>query len=42
MSQGDLWGQMPQYTEMAREYAASIAGVYEVSQLYYQQGKLNI
>lgn len=38
MSQSDLWGQMPQYTQMAREYAASISGVYEVSQLYYQQG----
>lgn len=40
MSQGDLWGQMPQYTQMARDYAASISGVYEVSQLYYQQGGL--
>ena len=38
MSQGDLWGQMGTYTQMAREYAASISGVYQVSQLYYQQG----
>jgi len=29
---------MPQYTEMARQYGASISGVYKVSQLYYQQG----
>ena len=42
MSQDDLWGQMSSYTDMARQYAASISGVYEVSQLYYQQGKLNI
>lgn len=38
MTQDDLWGQMSDYTEMARQYAASISGVYEVSQLYYQQG----
>ena len=38
MSQDDLWKQMPKYTQMARDYASSIAGVYEVSQLYYQQG----
>ena len=38
MSQSDLWGQMDTYTSMAREYAASISGVYKVSQLYYQQG----
>ena len=38
MDQNDLWGQMPKYTAMAREYASSISGVYEVSQLYYQQG----
>ena len=38
MSQSDLWSQMPQYSATAREFAASISGVYEVSQLYYQQG----
>lgn len=38
MTQEDLWGQMQSYTEMARSYASSIAGVYKVSQLYYQQG----
>lgn len=42
MSQDDLWGQMPTYTAMAREYAVSISGVYEVSQLFYQQGTSNI
>lgn len=38
MSQSDLWKQMPKYTKMARDYASSIKGVYEVSQIYYQQG----
>jgi len=38
MTQDDLWGQMKSYTDMARQYAASISGVYQVSQLYYQQG----
>ena len=38
MSQSDLWGQMGKYTELAQKYAASISGVYQVSQLYYQQG----
>ena len=38
MTQNDLWGQMKSYTDMARQYASSISGVYKVSQLYYQQG----
>lgn len=38
MSREDLWGQMPRYTQMAQDYAVSIAGVYQVSQLFYQQG----
>ena len=38
MSREDLWGQMPQYTQMAQDYAVSISGVYQVSQLFYQQG----
>lgn len=42
MTQKELWGQMSSYTDMARQYASSISGVYQVSQLYYQQGKLNI
>ena len=37
-SQNDLWGQMDTYAGMAKQYAASISGVYKVSQLYYQQG----
>lgn len=38
MTQKDLWNQMSDYTAMARQYGASISGVYKVSQLYYQQG----
>lgn len=38
MTQSDLWAQMDSYTQMAKQYASSIKGVYEVSQLYYQQG----
>ena len=38
MTQKDLWNQMSDYTAMAQKYAASISGVYKVSQLYYQQG----
>jgi len=30
-SQDDLWGQMPQYIEMAKKYGASISGAYKVS-----------
>lgn len=37
-SQDDLWKQMPTYSAMAKEYGTSIKGVYEISQLYYQQG----
>lgn len=38
MGQSELWDQMPKYTQLARDYASSISGVYQVSQLYYQQG----
>ena len=38
MSQSQLWDQMPKYTQLAKQYASSISGVYRVSQLYYQQG----
>lgn len=41
-SQDDLWNQMPTYSAMAKEYGTSIKGVYEISQLYYQQGRLII
>lgn len=37
-SQDDLWKQMPTYSAMAKEYGTSIKGVYEITQLYYQQG----
>lgn len=36
MTQADLWDQMSSYTAMAKQYASSIKGVYEVSQLYYR------
>ena len=38
MSQDDLWGQIGNYSEIARQYGVAIKGVYEVSQIYYQQG----
>ena len=38
MTQEDLWKQMSSYTDMARQYGTSISGVYQVSQLFYQQG----
>lgn len=42
MTQKDLWAQMNTYQAIAREYAVSTQGVYQVSQIYYQQGGLNI
>jgi len=30
-SQEDLWGQISQYSEIARQYGVAIKGVYEVS-----------
>lgn len=38
MTQKELWAQMDTYSSMAQQYGVSIKGVYEVSQLYYQQG----
>ena len=35
---GDMWDQLPQYTEMANELGVAIADVYSASTLYYQQG----
>lgn len=35
---GDMWEQMPQYTERANELGLAITEVYEASALYYQQG----
>ena len=31
MSQNDLWGQIKQYSEIARQYGVAIKGAYEVS-----------
>jgi len=30
-SQEDLWGQISQYSKIARQYGVAIKGVYEVS-----------
>ena len=38
MTQKELWDQISVYSDMAQQYGATTAGVYEVSQLYYQQG----
>jgi len=42
MTQSDLWDQIGTYSAIAQQYGVTTNGVYEVSQLYYQQGKLNI
>lgn len=33
-----LWGQIDAYMALAQQYGVTTTGVYEVSQLYYQQG----
>ena len=38
MSVNDLWGKINEYMSIAQQYGVSTQGVYEVSQLYYQQG----
>jgi TP901 family phage tail tape measure protein len=38
MTQEDLWNQIAAYSAIAQQYGVSTKGVYEVSQLYYQQG----
>ena len=38
MSQSELWDQVSTYSAIAKQYGATTQGVYEVSQLYYQQG----
>lgn len=38
MTQEDLWAQIGKYSEIARQYGVSIKGVYQVSQIFYQQG----
>ena len=37
-SVGDMWDQLPQYTEMANKLGVSILGAYNAATLYYQQG----
>ena len=34
----DLWGMLPQYTELANELGATTQGAYETMTLYFQQG----
>ena len=38
MSISDLWGKINEYMTIAQQYGVTTQGVYEVSQLYYQQG----
>lgn len=38
MSVSDLWSKIDQYMAIAQQYGVTTQGVYEVSQLYYQQG----
>lgn len=38
MSISDLWGKIDEYMAVAQEYGVTTQGVYEVSQLFYQQG----
>ena len=38
MSVSDLWGKINEYMSVAQQYGVTTQGVYEVSQLYYQQG----
>ena len=37
-SVADMWKELPQYTNVAKELGATIQGVYETMTLYYQQG----
>jgi TP901 family phage tail tape measure protein len=38
MTQSQLWDQISTYSAIAQQYGATTEGVYQVSQLYYQQG----
>lgn len=40
MSVSDLWGKINEYMSIAQQYGVTTQGVYEVSQLFYQQGHL--
>lgn len=37
-SVGDMWSQLPEYTQRANELGVSIHSAYEAATLYYQQG----
>ena len=37
-SVGDMWDALPEYTNLAKKYGASIKDAYDVMTLYYQQG----
>lgn len=37
-SVGDMWDELPKYTETARELGATIQGTYETMTLFFQQG----
>ena len=39
MTQEDLWGQIDTYSALAQQYGTTIQGVYQVSQLWFQQGR---
>lgn len=38
MSISDLWGKINEYMSIAQQYGVTTQGVYEVSQIFYQQG----
>ena len=38
MTQEDLWNKISEYSKIAQQYGVAIKGVYEVSQIFYQQG----
>ena len=40
MSVSDLWGKINEYMSIAQQYGVTTQGVYEVSQLFYQQGHM--
>ena len=39
MTTADLWKQVDTYSQMAQAYGVTIEGAYEVSKIYYQQGR---
>lgn len=42
MTTNELWGQIEAYMSVARQYGVATQGVYEVSKLYYQQGRSSV